>query len=76
MTLLDAGASVNETDLQGNTPLHWASRNEYDSCIATLVQRKADIEAKNDRGDTCIVALAKLGAHFDEREFSFGVLLR
>uniref|UniRef100_H2YGF4 Palmitoyltransferase n=2 Tax=Ciona savignyi TaxID=51511 RepID=H2YGF4_CIOSA len=52
-TLLSMHASVNMTDhTQHNTPLHWACLAQNTNVIMLLVQAGANLDAKNDRGET------------------------
>ncbi|MCL1818230.1 MAG: ankyrin repeat domain-containing protein [Spirochaetaceae bacterium] len=48
--MLEKGVSVNERDLMGNTPLHWAVR--YPLMIKFLIENGADINAQNFLGET------------------------
>lgn len=54
LLLLSAGASVNAQDLDGWTPLMYASRNETDGAalVPTLVAAGADLDKKNNRRRT------------------------
>nr|CAB3267899.1 ZF(DHHC)-4 zinc finger protein [Phallusia mammillata] len=52
-TLLSLYAGVNMKDLsQHNTPLHWACLAQNTNVIMLLVQAGADLDAKNNRGET------------------------
>nr|NP_001071933.1 zinc finger protein [Ciona intestinalis]BAE93338.1 zinc finger protein [Ciona intestinalis] len=52
-TLLSMYASVNMKDMvQHNTPLHWACMSQNTNVIMLLVQAGADLDAKNDKGET------------------------
>jgi len=42
--------SLNEPDLLGMTPLHWAVKNNHKRCIKMLLDYSADHSAKNDFG--------------------------
>ena len=44
--------SVLSTDLQGNTPLHWATYNSSEEAINFLLSYMADINIKNNDGKT------------------------
>lgn len=44
--------SVLSTDLQGNTPLHWASYNSSEEAINFLLSYMTDINIKNNDGKT------------------------
>ena len=52
--LLETGeGSVNERDRQGGTPLHWAAETKNSNGIMRiLLEYRADINARNVRGDT------------------------
>jgi hypothetical protein len=45
-------ADVNKTDGAGQTPLHKAAEKCPDKCIMTLLNKSADIEARNTLGAT------------------------
>jgi ankyrin repeat protein len=53
--LLDAGAHVNATDLEGNTPLHLAIQHR--NVVQTLLAYGADVNALNDDGYTPIMLI-------------------
>jgi ankyrin repeat protein len=48
--MLARGVSVNERDLMGNTPLHWAVR--YPDMVRFLIENGADVNARNVLGET------------------------
>jgi ankyrin repeat protein len=48
--MLARGVAVNERDLMGNTPLHWAVR--YPGMVQFLIENGADINARNVLGET------------------------
>lgn len=50
--LLDAGATVTETNAAGETPLHAAAAAAHPSLIQLLVERGAAIDATNNAGQT------------------------
>ncbi|MDR3200019.1 MAG: ankyrin repeat domain-containing protein [Spirochaetales bacterium] len=50
--MLARGVSVNERDLMGNTPLHWAVR--YPAMVQFLVEHGADVNARNLLGETAL----------------------
>lgn len=56
--LLQAGAYINSTNLDGNTPLHLAV--QYPDVVETLVEHDADIDALNDDGDTPMMLLSRV----------------
>lgn len=49
-TLLNAGAKINNTDNDGNTPLILAVQNENTDIVKLLIDAKADINVKNKKG--------------------------
>ena len=48
--MLERGVSVNERDLMGNTPLHWAAR--HPAMLRFLLENGADVNARNFLGET------------------------
>ncbi|MGH0183887.1 UNVERIFIED_CONTAM: hypothetical protein FKN15_019196, partial [Acipenser sinensis] len=44
--LLDRGASINETDFEGRTPLHIACQHGQDKVVRVLLSRGADVHLK------------------------------
>lgn len=53
--LLQAGAKVNQTDLTGNTALHWAVENSNEKLCALLLAHKADPNAYSSYGQPVLV---------------------
>ena len=51
--------TIVSTDGSGNTVLHYAADWEYADAIKTLLEKGADINAKNANGETCIFNAAK-----------------
>ena len=49
---LDLGVDVNAADARGDTPLHYAVRQGYESVIEFLASRGADLNARNGRDQT------------------------
>jgi ankyrin repeat protein len=52
--LVEAGAEVNESDPQGNTPLFGAVSQGYNSVVEYLVSHGARVDVKNKRGQTLL----------------------
>lgn len=52
--LIDKGADVNKTDVEGYAPLHVAARNEDAKAIEALVTRKANLNIKDRDGYTAL----------------------
>jgi ankyrin repeat protein len=50
--MLARGVSVNERDIMGNTPLHWAVR--YPGMVQFLLDNGADVNARNLLGETAL----------------------
>ena len=50
--IVTAGASVNVTDGDGNTPLHWASKRGDNGIVAFLLENGADPSVAGDGGTT------------------------
>ncbi|MBO4533308.1 MAG: ankyrin repeat domain-containing protein [Treponema sp.] len=51
--------TIVSTDGSGNTVLHYAADWEYAEAIKTLLEKGADINAKNANGETCLFNAAK-----------------
>lgn len=67
--LLEAGAPVNEPDLQGRTPLHWAMACMHYPIAEMFLDRGADISAKSADGKTVIEHMpCEYGGHYDAVE--------
>lgn len=49
-TLVDAGASANEVDTEGRTPLHFAAGFAHVQCVVALLSAGADINAVDESG--------------------------
>ena len=56
--LLDAGAFIDATNLDSNTPLHLAV--QYPDVVETLIENGADINALNDDGYTPMMLLPRV----------------
>lgn len=52
--LLRLGSSSNPIDVSGNTPLHYAARNESEKSVLSLISFGAILDAKNCHGDTSL----------------------
>jgi hypothetical protein len=50
--LLDAGAEVNATDVDGNSPLHLATDRSFAGVCSMLLIGGASLEARNHQGQT------------------------
>jgi len=59
---LDTGTSVNISDIQHVTPLHWACRRGYQPAAEMLLKAKADVHLKTDLGRTPLHAAAETGS--------------
>jgi len=76
--LIDAGGSINATEADGSTALHWAAQRGYLEILDALIEGGADVDAKtrygitplvlaSSNGDTAIVRrLLEAGADVDE----------
>jgi ankyrin repeat protein len=47
-TLLNAGARIDEKDMQGRTPLHEAARSGNEGAVLRLIEAGASIDAKDN----------------------------
>jgi uncharacterized protein len=56
-TALTLGSDIDATNPSGETALHIASAQGYDTVVATLVERGANLNARNARGQTPLGAL-------------------
>jgi len=50
--MLNSGADINTCDRFGDTPLHWAIKNNHSDTVLFLVDSGADINRKGALGDT------------------------
>ncbi len=57
--LIKLGANVNEKDKNGEPPVVFAARRDYDRVVSCLVRRGADINARDKDGDTPLIVAAK-----------------
>ena len=60
--LLEAGADVDEANLTGDTPMHWAAANGFTDVIQLLVDRGAKIDARNQNDQTPLAMTSGRGA--------------
>jgi ankyrin repeat protein len=65
--LLNAGANIDDQNIQGNTALHLAIINNYEEAVKILVSYKPNLEILNHNGDTpfmiCYKNLSPLGKY-------------
>lgn len=59
--LIDKGASVDETDIQGESAIHYAVRSGEVACVQLLLERGADINAASEGGETPLTVAAAFG---------------
>jgi ankyrin repeat protein len=52
--LLDAGAKINQRDIERSTPLHWTAVNKHVAAAEVLVSRGAKLELKDTEGNAPI----------------------
>lgn len=52
--LIREGGNVNELDLFGATPLHYAIWNESKECVEILIEHGAVIDIKDNESNTCM----------------------
>ena len=50
--LIQAGGDVNEKDVNGDTLLHYASRNGHVEVVNVLIQAGGDVNKENQKGYT------------------------
>lgn len=50
--LLENGAKVNEADMFGKTPLHYAAEIGKSRCIPILLRKGASVDARDKNGKT------------------------
>lgn len=61
--LLDSGANIEERDpLDGSTPLYAAAEMRKEGIVRLLIERGANIEARNSRGETPLIVAAVMGS--------------
>jgi len=61
LSLIAAGADVNERSLDGTTALHWAAHRSDRQLVKVLLEHGADVTVRNDYGATPISAAAVEG---------------
>lgn len=60
--LIQHGADVNRTDVDGDSPLHYLTMNLSEKNVAALnllIESGASLEAKNDKGETPLLTAAR-----------------
>jgi len=62
--------AVDQIDLLGQTPLHWAARNGHKAAVRLLLEHNAEVDAKNFIGETALHLAAS-----DGHEKMVGLLL-
>jgi ankyrin repeat protein len=61
--LIDAGADISVTQLQGYTPLHYAAANGLDAVVRQLLERGADTSLRDMAGKTAGDLAKEKGHH-------------
>src|SRR6185295_17278108 len=61
LEMIRAGADVNEAQLDGSRPIHWAVYRVDYELLAALIERKANLNVRNDFGSIPIAQAAELG---------------
>lgn len=75
--LADLGIDVNAADEEGNTALHRAASSGFDPLVQFLVERGAELEAENTKGETPLsMTRPRRGREGTEENKSTGELLR
>ena len=64
LSLLQCNCNFNVCDSNGDTPLHYWSRDGIDHFVSFLVAQGADVNIRNKSGESPL-DLAKLGKHND-----------
>ena len=72
---VELGGDVTQADALGNTALHQAATKGFNRVIGFLVEKGAQVNAKNQRGQTPL-ALAEAGASLARRRIAGGVQRR
>lgn len=73
-TALSLGSDINGTNPAGETALHVASAQGYDSVVKLLVERGADLNARNAKGQTPLGALVARAGGRGSRKSTIDVL--
>jgi ankyrin len=71
---LSLGSDINGTNPAGETALHVASAQGYDSVVKLLVERGADLNARNAKGQTPLGALVARAGGRGSRKSTIDVL--
>ena len=59
--LLDAGASVKDTDANGQTALHWAARYGRTNCVRELLREGSNPNSRDDHNETPLCLAFRFG---------------
>lgn len=62
--LLENGADINTMDIHGETPVHFAARNNRANTIVQLRKKGAKINIRTHIGDTPLHLAAHAGQYF------------
>ena len=62
--LIKSGCKLEEPNSEGNTPLHLATQQGYNSCVVSLLQAGVNRKVTNNRGQTA-EKIASLGGHVE-----------
>lgn len=68
--LINRGASLEETNAQGATPLLVAVRNGHESLADTLIQRGANVDATDHEGNTPLILAVIAGSGKNVRDLT------
>ena len=52
--LLDAGATLDPQDLNGETPLHWAATRGHEAVVKRLLDAGAALHRRDQEGETAL----------------------
>jgi len=56
---ISSPSELNVEDQEGNTPAHWAIRNNHHECLSFLLRSGANVNAMNRQGDTLLITACK-----------------